>query len=87
MSCAGKCASDLDPEIPDRHEFQFEFLTEGAIFAAVLAEPPGGLALEFALADIADIRADHESEQMLGIDALGMRADRKQRRKAQDCRP
>jgi hypothetical protein len=37
------------------------------------------LALEFALADVADIGADHEAEQMLGIDALSMKARWKQR--------
>jgi hypothetical protein len=43
--------------------------------------------LKLALTDITDIRADHESEKMLGIDAIGMRADGKQCCKAHDCCP
>ena len=86
-SVRGESTSDLDPEILDGHEFQLEFLADGAISAAVLAKTPGGLALEFPLAGSADVRANHECEQMLGVDALGMSAGWKQRGKAHDCRP
>ena len=81
-----KRASDLDSKIPDRHELQFELLADGPITAAVLAEAPGRLALKLPFADIADIGADHEAEQMLGIDALGMDAGRQQRSKRHDRR-
>ena len=82
-----KRASDLDSKIPGRHKFQFELLADGPISAAVLAEASGRLALKLPLADIADIGADHEAEQMLGIDALGMDAGRQQRSKRHDRRP
>src|SRR4029077_8696097 len=39
------------------------------------------------LADVAYIRADHESKQMLGVDALCIDAGWKQPGKAQDCPP
>src|SRR6266542_1939098 len=74
-----KRASDLDSKILNRHKLQFELLADGPIAAAVLAEAPGRLALKLPLADIADIGADHEAEQMLGVDALGVDAGRQQR--------
>jgi hypothetical protein len=83
----GKSASHFDPEIPEGHELQFELLTDGAVAAAIPGKPTGRLALEFAFAEIADIRADHEGEDVLGIDALGMSARRKQYGEAQDGRP
>ncbi|MGH6751749.1 MAG: hypothetical protein ACREDP_06230, partial [Bradyrhizobium sp.] len=74
-----KAGSQLHPNIFGRHEFQFEFLADGPVVSAILTKSPGRLGLEFALADIADIGADHEAEQMLGIDALRADAARKQR--------
>jgi hypothetical protein len=35
--------------------------------------------LEFPLADAADVGTDHESKDMLGVDAFGVPADREQR--------
>lgn len=55
-------ASDLDPEIVDRHELQFEFLVDRPIVIAPLGKSSGRLALEFALADVADISADQEAK-------------------------
>src|SRR5437870_12894315 len=81
-----KRASDLDTKIPDRHKLQFELLADGPITPTVLAEASGCLALKLPFADIADIGADHEAEQMLGIDALGMDAGRQQRSKRPDRR-
>src|SRR4051794_20765182 len=81
-----KRASDLDSKIPERYKLEFELLADGAIRAAVLAEASGRLALKLALTDIADIGADHEAEQMLGIDALGMDAGRQQCSKRQGRR-
>jgi hypothetical protein len=75
----GKNASDFDPEILDGHEFELEFLTNGAVIPALLGKSSSGLALEFALADIANISAYHEAKQMLGINTLGMNAGWKQR--------
>ena len=82
-----KGASHLDPEILDGHEFQFEFLADRPVVSAIPGKSSGRLALEFALADIADIRADHEAEQMLGIDALRASAAWKQRGETHDGRP
>ena len=81
-----KSASHLDPKIPDRHELQLKLLADGPIGAAVSAEAPGGLALKLPFTDIADVGANHEAEQMLGIDALGMDAGRQQRCKRHDRR-
>src|SRR5437870_11315866 len=81
-----KRASDLDTKIPDRHKLQFELLADGPITPTVLAEASGCLALKLPFADIADIGADHEAEQMLGIDTLGMDAGRQQRSKRHDRR-
>ena len=67
------------PEILDRHEFQLEFLADRPVVSATPGKSSGGLGLEFALADIADICADHEAEQMLGINALCVNTARKQR--------
>ena len=39
------------------------------------------------MADVADIRANHETKDVLGIDALGMNAASKQRGEAQGCCP
>ena len=72
-------ASDLDTEILGGHEFQFEFLVDRPVVSAALGKSSGRLALEFALAGIADIGADHEAEDMLGIDAFGANAGREQR--------
>src|SRR6185503_14439525 len=81
-----KRASDFDSKIPGRYKLQFELLADGAISAAVLAEASGRFALKLPLADIADIGADHEAEQMLGIDALGIDAGRQQCSKKHDRR-
>src|SRR5215213_9675212 len=81
-----KRAPHLDSKILGRHKFEFELLADGPISAALLAEAPGRLALKLAFADIADIGADHEAEQMLGIDALGMDGGRQQRSKRHDRR-
>ena len=59
------------------HEFQFEFLADRPLVSAILGKSPGSLAPEFALTDIADIGANHEAEQMLGINALGANTARK----------
>src|SRR4051794_34245477 len=75
----GKRASELDPEVRKRHEFEFEFLAGSPIIAGCFRKPPRRLTLEFAFADVADVGADHESEDMLGIDAFSMPAERKQR--------
>src|SRR5215216_1287073 len=83
----GKRASNLDSKIQDRYKLQFEFLADGAISAAILAEASGRFALKLPLAGIADIGADHEAEQMLCIDALGINAGRQQRSKRHDRRP
>src|SRR4029450_4190416 len=69
-----------------RHQLKFELLADGPITATVLAEAPGRLALKLPFADIADVGADHEAEQMLGVDALGMDAGRQQRSKRHDRR-
>ena len=61
---------DLDAEIPDRHELQLDLLADGLVCSGLLGEPSGGFGLEFALAEIADIGADHESIDVLGVDAL-----------------
>src|SRR5882672_9959021 len=80
-------ASNLNPKIPGGHEFQFEFLADRPVPSAIPGESSGRLALEFALADVADIRSDHEAKQMLGINALGVNTARKQPRKAHHRRP
>ena len=85
MSCEAR--SHLDSKIPCRHELQFELLSGRAVGSGIFPKPSGGLALEFAFADIADIAADHEAEQMLGIDTLGVSASRKQRRETHERRP
>ena len=82
-----KGASHLDPEIIDGHEFQFEFLVDRPVASCRLGKSPRGLALEFALTDAADICADREAEQMLGIDVLGIHAGRHERRETQDRGP
>ena len=86
MSCDAKVVPSSHAEIPDRHEFQFEFLVNRPVTSAIPRKSSGGLALEFTLADIADIRTDHEAKQMFGINALRARAGRQQR-EAQDGRP
>src|SRR5258707_678498 len=55
-------ASDLDPEIVDRHELQFEFLVDRSIVIATFGKSSGRLALEFALADVANVSADQEAK-------------------------
>ena len=82
-----RCVPSLNAKIPCRHEFQFEFLSDRAVASAIPGKSSGGLALEFTLADIADIGADHEAKQMFGIDALRVRAGRKQRGETQERRP
>ena len=82
MGCKG--SSQLHPNILDGHEFQFELLADRPVTSAIPGKPSVGLALEFALADIADIRADHEAEQMLGINALRANTARKQRGETHD---
>ena len=79
-------AAQLYSNILEGHELQFELLTDRTIVPAVLGKSSGGLALEFALADVANICADHETEQMLGIDTLSANPARKQRRETHDCR-
>src|SRR4051812_27173763 len=74
-----KCGAQLDPEIREGYEFQFEFLADRAVITAGLGKAPCSLALEFPLADAADVGTDHESEDMLGVDAFGVPADREQR--------
>src|SRR4029450_3053328 len=69
-----------------RHQLKFELLADGPITATVLAEAPGRLALKLPFPAIPAIGADHEAEQMLGIDALGMDAGRQQRSKRHDRR-
>src|ERR1700730_13096898 len=78
-----KLRSQLNSKIPCGHELQFEFRV---VASGILCETPGGLALEFALADVADVGADHESEQMLRIDALSVRAGGKHRGTPRDGR-
>ena len=81
-------SADLDADVRQRHDFDLEFVLEGAICTAALAEAPRGLALEFALAGIADIGADHETEDVLGIEAiLGADAARQKRDRAGSNRP
>src|ERR1700736_1518453 len=80
----GKLRSQLNSKIPCGYELQFEFLSDRAVASGILCETPGGLALEFALAGVADVSADHESEQMLGIDAFSVSAGGKQRGKTHD---
>jgi hypothetical protein len=79
-----KAGSQFHPEILDGHEFQFEFLADRPVRSAIPGKSPVGPALQFAFADIADIGADHEAEQMLGIDALRANTARKQRGKTHD---
>src|SRR4029077_17060789 len=74
-------------EVSGGHEFQFELLPGGAVVSAAPGKPSRRLALKFPLADIADIRTDHEPEQMLGINALGANAGWEQHGEAQDCHP
>src|SRR5262249_54430147 len=57
-----KGAADFDAEIFDRDELQLELLIDGSIFATVPGKAAGCRALEFALADIAHVGADHEPE-------------------------
>jgi hypothetical protein len=55
MSCAAK-APPISIRTPfDGHQLQLEFLTDAAIISAILGKSSGRLALEFTLADIADI--------------------------------
>src|ERR1700738_2874935 len=81
-----KLRSQLNSKIPCGHQLQFEFLSGRAVASGILRKTPGGLALEFALADVADVGADHESEQMLGIDAFSVSAGGKQRGKPRNGR-
>ena len=74
----------LAKKIPDGHEFQFEFLTDRPITTAAFGKSPRRLALKFALAGAADIGADHEAKQMLGVDAFSVHAVRQQHRKTHD---
>ena len=67
---AGERRSDLDAEIPDRHVLQLDLLSHGLAAAAVLRKSSRGLALEFAFAEFADVGADHEAIDVLGVDAL-----------------
>src|SRR5262249_19774565 len=69
---------DFDTEIFDRHEFQLELVIGGLASAAVLGKPTRGLGLEFALAGIAHVATDHEAIDVLGVDAIGMTASRRQ---------
>ncbi len=77
---------DFDSKIPGGYDFQFEFLADRAVISTTFCISSGRLALEFALADVAGIRADHEAKQMLGIDALCINAGRKRDGKTHDCR-
>ncbi len=79
-----KAGSQLHPNILDGYEFQFELLAGRPVSSAIPGKSSVGLALEFALADIADIRADHEAEQMLGIDAFRANTAWKQRGETHD---
>src|SRR4030081_3221952 len=76
-----KGASHLDPEILGGHEFQLEFLADRLVITATFGKSSGRLALEFVFTDAAYIRTDHETKQMLGVDAFSMNPGRKQRRK------
>lgn len=62
VRCKG--ASQLDAKILDRHKLQFEFLVNRPVASAIPGKSSGRLALEFTLADIADIRTDHASEEL-----------------------
>ena len=76
----GGSAADLDAEVRQRHDLDLDLLREGAIGPAALAESTCRLGLEFALAGIADIGADHETEDVLGIeDLFGTDAYRRER--------
>src|SRR6202023_1065478 len=79
-----KAGPHLDAKIPDGYKFQLEFLTDCPIATAAFGKSSGRLALEFAFAGAADIGADHEAKQMLGIDAFGVHAIRGERRKTHD---
>ena len=57
-----KGAPHLDPEIPGRHELQFEFLVDRPVMTATFGKSSGRLALEFAFAGVADIGTDHEAK-------------------------
>ena len=83
----GEIAAHFDPEIPKRNELQLELLIKGAVGAAAPGKAPGRRALEFVLADLADVSADHECKDMLGIDALGMSAGRQPRSETRDGHP
>jgi hypothetical protein len=72
-------ASEFYPEIPGRHELQFELLVDRSVMTGSFRKSSAGPALEFAFADTADVRADHKAEQMLGVDAFRVRARRDQR--------
>ena len=67
-----KRTSHLDSKILGGHYFQFEVLTDCPVITATFGKSSGRLALEFAFAGAADIRADHKAKQMLGIDAFSM---------------
>src|SRR5262249_43114937 len=83
----GKGRADLDAKIGNRHELELELLSVGLVAAAVLGKPAGGLALEFALAALADIRADHEAVDVFGVDAFFRPRERLQQPKAECRRP
>ena len=78
----GKAAAELDAKIVDRDRLQFELLLDCAVASGTLGKPPRGLALEFELTHLADIGADHEAKDMLGVDAFGRHVTRKQRASA-----
>jgi hypothetical protein len=71
-----KGTTQLYSKIFNGHEFQFEFLANRAVASSIPGKSSGRLALEFTLANIADISADHKAEDMLGINALSANAVR-----------
>ncbi|MCA3806223.1 hypothetical protein, partial [Burkholderia sp.] len=77
-------SAELDTKVRCRNELELHFLVERAVAAAVLGEAAGGLALEFPLADLPDIGADHEAEDVLGIKSFRVGSERQHRCNAGD---
>jgi hypothetical protein len=86
---SGKGAPQLDANVLVGYEFQFKLFVARAVSPALYAKASGGLALKFALADSASVGANHEGKRMLGIDAFGANAVRRQhgetRKRRSDC--
>src|SRR5580700_8700140 len=61
---------DLNPEILHGYEFQLELLPERVVGSGLFRKSSRARGLEFAFTGIADIRADHETVDVLGVDAL-----------------